>query len=35
MKQADVYSIVFWAVFIGMAMGGFTMVAVAAFFLKG
>jgi hypothetical protein len=33
-KQTDVYSIVFWAVFIGMAMGGFTMVAVATFFVK-
>ncbi|OQA39604.1 MAG: hypothetical protein BWY51_00003 [Parcubacteria group bacterium ADurb.Bin316] len=34
MKQVDVYSIIFWAIFIGMAMGGFTMVAVAAFLMN-
>jgi hypothetical protein len=34
MKKFDLYSIIFWAVFIGMAMGGFTMVAVAAFLVK-
>jgi len=30
-KKIDAYTIIFWAFFIGMALGGFTMVMVAGF----
>ena len=29
MQKIDPYSIIFWAIFIGMALGGFTMIVVA------
>ena len=34
MKKLDTYSIIFWAIFIAMALGGFAMIMVAVGFMR-